>query len=103
FSRNQSQPRRATPMSFSIRQLDAERRFCDQLSLDLFASVITPDHIRDALEATGCRHTRHRKLTLTATLLLTIALNLFTDESVSGVFARLAQGLRFLWPDPDLP
>lgn len=89
-------------MPFSIRQFDAEQRFCDHLSLDLFAHVIAPDLIRDALETTVRRPTRHRKLTPAATLLLTIALNLFTDESVADVFARLARGLRFVWPDPDL-
>jgi hypothetical protein len=89
-------------MRYSIRQLDEEHRFCDCLTLDALVGVVTPTAIDEALRETGRRHQRHRKLTFAATVLLTIAMNIFTDESVGGVFARLAQGLRLLWADPDL-
>ena len=89
-------------MGYKIRQFEAERRFCDHLTLDALAGVITPEAIAAALCETGRSEHRHRKLTFAATVMLTIAMNLFTDESVAGVFARLAQGLRLLWTDPDL-
>ena len=89
-------------MRYSIRQIGAGRRFCDLLTLDALAGLITPELIEQALAETGRRHCRQRKLTFAATLLLTIAMNIFTEESIGDVFARLAQGVRLLWPDPDL-
>ena len=89
-------------MRYSIRHLEDEQRFCDHVTLDALVGVVTPEAVDEVLRETGRSHQRHRKLTFAAIVLLTIAMNIFTEESVGGVFARLAQGLRLLWPDPDL-
>ena len=90
-------------MGYRIREIEAERKFCDELGLEALAHALPRQAVRAALRATGKREARHRKLTFEATVLLVVALNLFATLSVGAVFARLAQGLRFIWPDPDLP
>jgi Insertion element 4 transposase N-terminal/Transposase DDE domain len=89
-------------MGYRIRQVEAQRAFCRELTLDALARAIPREAVLAALDAVGRRERRHRKITLEATLLLVIAMNLFAELSVSDAFARLAQGLRFVWADPDI-
>ncbi len=42
-------------------------------------------------------------MTAALTVWLVIALHLFPTVSVSGVFRKLACGLRLFWPDADVP
>src|SRR5919205_4074718 len=56
-------------MGYTIRQLEAERNFC-------------------------------QKLTVEATIWTLIAMNLYTHMALGHVLRKLAQGLRFIWPDP---
>ena len=90
-------------MRYRIREIAAERKFCDELRLEALERVIPIDAVREALDQTRRHHQRHRKLTAEATLHLVIAMSLFPSLSVRDAFARLAHGLRFIWPDPDLP
>jgi len=34
-------------------------------------------------------------------VLLMIAINIYTHLSIQRVMSKIAQGLRFIWPDPD--
>ena len=90
-------------MGFRIREIEAERKFCDELGLEALSCAIPREAVLAALDETAGREKLHRKLSFEATLLLVIAMNLFSGLSVGAAFARLAQGLRFIWPDPDLP
>lgn len=87
-------------MPFRIREIASERKFCDELRVDALERAIPAEAVRRALDLTQRHHQRHRKLTAEATLQLVIAMNLFPDLSVGDAFARLAQGARFVWPDP---
>ncbi|MHB0870821.1 MAG: IS4 family transposase [Chloroflexota bacterium] len=50
----------------------------------------------------GVAEQRRRKLPAQLTVLLAIAMNLFTHHSLEEVLRRLLKGLRFIWPDPDI-
>jgi len=57
--------------------------------------------IAKVLAHEGVQTERERKLNLVVTVLLIIMLNLYTTEAISAVLEKMAQGLRYIWPDPD--
>jgi hypothetical protein len=88
-------------MGFSIRQIDAERTFCQELTVDALHMVIPPQTIDAVLTAHAAHASRARKLTMTVVVWILIAMNLYTTLAIAHVIWKVAQGLRFLWPDPD--
>jgi len=45
---------------------------------------------------------RERKLTMTAVVLVLIAMNLYTHLPIGAVLRTLGRGLRFIWPEPEI-
>jgi Insertion element 4 transposase N-terminal/Transposase DDE domain len=87
-------------MGFKIREMNAECKFSQALTVEALSRVIPPGTIRDVLQQTTAGQIRERKLTLPVVVWLVIALHLYTTLPISAVLAKLARGLRFLWPDP---
>src|SRR5215207_5782300 len=88
-------------MGFRLREPAAEGKFSSALGLDALSRVVPAQTIRAVLAAEGDPGRRERKLTMTVVVFLVIAMNLYTDLSVVAVLRKLAQGLRYIWPDPD--
>jgi hypothetical protein len=88
-------------MGFKLREIGAESKFSQELTLDAIARAVPLPDIQAVLDAEGIRTERERKLNMVVTVLLTIAMNLFTHASIGEVMRKLAQGLRYIWPDPE--
>lgn len=88
-------------MGFRIRELDTERKFCQELSVDALHGVIPAQVIDAVLTAHTAHATRARKLTMPAVVWILIAMNLYTTLAIPHVIRKVAHGLRFLWPDSD--
>jgi hypothetical protein len=54
------------------------------------------------LQECGLRTARERKLNLVITVLTLIAMNLYSRMSIGHVLQKISQGLRFIWPNPEL-
>jgi hypothetical protein len=89
-------------MGFKIREVEAERKFSSALTVDALQRAIPHDVIMSALQREGVLERRERKLTLGVIVWLVIALNLYPALAASTVLRKLAQGLRFIWSDPQL-
>lgn len=89
-------------MGFTIREIDAECKFSQALTLDLLERAIPPQAIDQALARHRIATNRERRLTLVVTIWLVIALHLYPTVSIGGVLCKLARGLRFIWPDPSI-
>ena len=87
-------------MGFRIREIEAERKFSSTLTLDALGQAVPRETIRRVLETAGVHEQRERKLTLVMVVFVLIAMNLFITHSIGSVVRKVAQGLRFLWPDP---
>ena len=87
-------------MGFKIREMHAEGKFCQALTVEALSRAIPHDTIREVLQYTRASQTRERKLSLPVVVWLVIALHVYTTLSISAVLAKLARGLRLLWPDP---
>src|SRR5215210_6073119 len=90
-------------MGFTIREIDADCKFSQALTVEALARAIPQHAIHQALLHHGIATQRERKLTLVLTVWLVIALHLYSSVSIAGVLRKLARGLRFIWPDPTLP
>ncbi len=88
-------------MGFSIRQVNAERKFCQELTVDALQAVIPAQTIDAVLTEHTAHAPRERKFTMTVVVWILIAMNLYTALAIVHVIWKVAQGLRFLWPDPD--
>ena len=67
----------------------------------MIESIIPRATIAAVLAAEGRFTERERKLNLLVTVLLVIMMNLYTSDSIGAVLEKMAQGLRYIWPDPD--
>ncbi|HSH80050.1 MAG TPA: IS4 family transposase [Herpetosiphonaceae bacterium] len=90
-------------MGFTIREIDAECKFSQAVTVEALARAIPQRAIYQALAQHGVAAERERKLTLVLTVWLVIALHLYPTVSIAGVLRKLARGLRFIWPDPAVP
>lgn len=87
-------------MSYKLREIGAESKFSQQLGLEALGRVVPVAAIEAVLADESRLTQRERKLNLVVTVLVTIAMNLYTQLSVGAVLRKLARGLRYIWPDP---
>jgi hypothetical protein len=88
-------------IGYKLRQIEAESKFSQELNLALIERIVPEGTIAAVLAAEGRQTTRERKLNLLVTVLLVIMINIYTTDSIGDVLAKIAQGLRYIWPDPD--
>ena len=87
-------------MGYMIREIDPACTFSSALTIDALSRAIPPAAITRVIAQEGVGEVRERRLTAALTVWLVIALHLYPTVAISGVFRKLARGLRFLWPDP---
>src|SRR5437764_4184492 len=87
-------------MGYTIREMTAERNFCQELTIEAVHRVVPPEMITAVLPQTETRPQRVRALTAQVTIWVLIAMNLSTHLALGHVLRQVAQGLRFIWPDP---
>ncbi len=90
-------------MGFTIREIDAECKFGQSLTVAALDRALPQRAIHAALAHHGLAAERERKLTVGLTVWVIIALHLYPTVSIAGVLRKLTRGLRFIWPDPTLP
>jgi Insertion element 4 transposase N-terminal/Transposase DDE domain len=90
-------------MGFSVRQFDAESKFCDQLTMAALAHALPMATVETVLRQHGAVALRQRKLSMPVVAWVVIAMHLYTHVAIGDLLAQLAHGLRFIWPDPDNP
>lgn len=88
-------------MGFILREIEEERKFAQELSLEAIDRAVPVEQIKAAIRAEGAQEARERKLNMVVVVLVLIAMNLYTYLSIEHVIKRIAQGLRFIGPDPE--
>jgi len=83
--------------------MDGAHNFAQELKLDVLSRTVPPEMVQAALQAEGAVTQRARKLTVEAAVYVLIAMNLYPHLSMGDVVAKIAQGLRYIWPDPEIP
>ena len=93
---------RSLLMFYSLRHIAPESKFTHALHLDLFEHLIPPSLIGEVLTETHGWEEREKALNMPMVIAIIIAMGLFTSCSIPHVLHKLAQGLRYIWPDPRL-
>jgi hypothetical protein len=88
-------------MRYKLREIEAESKFSQELNLAVIERVVPQATITAVLAGEGQVTGRERKLNLLITVLLIIMINIYTSDSIADVLETMAQGLRYIWPDPD--
>jgi Insertion element 4 transposase N-terminal/Transposase DDE domain len=88
-------------LGFKLREIEAESKFCRELTLAAVEQAVPLAEVQAVLAETGVCEQRARKLSMLVTVLVTIAMNIYSRASIGEVMRKLAQGLRYIWPDPD--
>src|SRR6266516_4300918 len=88
-------------MGFRVRQIEAECKFCDQLTMEALADALPADTLHAVLQQYGGVALRHRKLSMPVVVWVIIAMHLFTHLAIGDLLPKLAHGLRLIWPDVD--
>ena len=90
-------------MEYKLRQFTTEDKFSQALTLDALAHAIRLEDIKAVLQAEGAQARRERKRNMVVVVLVALAMNIYTHLSLRHVMQKIAQGLRFVWPDPTSP
>lgn len=83
-------------MERSLRQITPSVHWAEEITLDVLSQVIRKSQIETILGDLGVSEIRIRKLSMVLIVLLCIAMNLFTEEAIDDVLAKLIDGQRFL-------
>jgi hypothetical protein len=87
-------------MGYTLRQVEAESKFCQFLTVEALERAVPLDTIKSVLQQQGVQAQRERKLNMIVTVWVVSAMHLYAHLSIGRVLRKLARGLRFIWPDP---
>jgi hypothetical protein len=83
-------------MGYKIREIDTERQFCEQVTVDVIHQVIGLNVIQQVIADCQVKEQRIRQLPALLMVLLCLVMNLMTELSVRFVLIRLVRGTRLL-------
>jgi hypothetical protein len=84
-------------MGFSLRMLAENIRFEQAVTLNALERTIPQAEVEAVIENLGVKEERVRKLPACVTLLLCIAMGLFTNIGLESVLIKMVKGLRYIW------
>ena len=86
-------------MSFTLRTIDPHSKFASQITMQAIEAIIPRASVEAVLTQQAAWHERERKFSMVAVVLVLVTMSLYRHLAIGHVIRRLAQGLRFLWPD----
>ena len=89
-------------MGFIARYRVTTGTFTDAVALEALERVVPASVLQNAAAEADMPTERRRKLPADVTLLLCVAMSLFTQEALPVVLDKLVHGLRLFWPDPEI-
>lgn len=88
-------------MGFMLRQISPNAKLTDEICLSAIETAVPQAVVKAVVLDLGVAERRDRKLPAVVTLLLGVAMNLFTHHALDQALVQMLQGLRFIWPDPN--
>jgi hypothetical protein len=85
-------------MGFSLRTIADNVRFPEAVRLNALEQAIPQATVEAVIADLGAEEQRLRKLPAMVTLLLCVAMGLFTNMSLEQVLIKMVKGLRYIWP-----
>ena len=89
-------------MRYMIRQIVESAKFVDEVRLQALEAAIPYETLQAVVQDHQLQRQRKRKLSAEMGLFLGICMHIFSSLSLTQVLFKMVQGLRYVWPDPDL-
>jgi hypothetical protein len=83
-------------MPYRIRQISPVEKFCEVVTVDMITTIVPLSTIREVIDECNAHEKRKRKLPSTLVILLCIAMNLYTSDSIDYVLTKLLNIPRLL-------
>lgn len=83
-------------MGFRIRQIEAETKFVETITVEAITQVVALETIQNVVEECGVGEDRVRQLWAELVVILCIAMNLFSEMALTAVLRQLLRGARLL-------
>ena len=90
-------------MRYQLRDFVEETTFSRELDIEAIAGAVPKPVIEEVLNQMDALEQRERKLNMVQVIFILISMNLFAHLSIGDTIRKVAQGLRFVWDDPDYP
>ena len=90
-------------MAFKLREIAPEAKLTDEIALEVIQTIVPLEIIRQVISASNVKEKRRRSLPTDLVMLLCIAMNLFVQDNLQEVLSKMTQGLRYVWPDDEIP
>lgn len=88
-------------MGYTLREIAAERKFSQELRIEVLEQVLPVATIQAVLAREGRMGQRERKLNMVLTVLLLIVQHIYSNLSQREAMRKVSKGLRYVWPDPE--
>ncbi len=88
-------------MGFSLHTIAEKIRFEQAVTLNALDRIIPQTVVEAVIDEMGVKEQRVRKLPAFVTLILCIAMGLFTNLGLESVLIKMVKGLRYIWPGED--
>jgi hypothetical protein len=88
-------------MGYRIRQIEADTKFNELMSIETITRVVPMAKIQEAVEECGVAGQRERRLPGWLTVLFCIGMNLLSELSMTGVMKHLMRGTRLIHPSDE--
>jgi hypothetical protein len=85
-------------MGFSLRTITGSIKFPEAVRLNALEQVVPQATVEAVVAELDVEEQRTRKLPAGVTLLLCIAMGLFTNMALEQVLKKMVKGLRYIWP-----
>lgn len=85
-------------MPFTVREIDAERKFCQELRMEALQSAIPRETIHRVLTDFHAHAARERKLNMVVVVWAIIAMHLYARVAIGDLLEKIGHGLRLIWP-----
>ncbi len=89
-------------MGYMIRQIEKSATFVDQVRIQALEEAIPYETLKAVVKDHHLQRRRKRKLSAEMGLMLVICMNILSALSLTQVLYKMVQGLRYIWPDPNL-
>lgn len=87
-------------MGYKLREIAAERKFSQELRIEVLEPVLSVTQIKAVLAREGRVEQRDRKLNMVVTILVLVVMHIYHDVSQREALRKASKGLRYVWPDP---
>lgn len=86
-------------MGYKVREIAAERKFSQELKLEVLEQVLPLEQIQAVLTSENRLEQRERKLNMVVTVLMLIVMHFYSNVSLGEAMRKVSKGLRYVWPD----